>query len=360
MLHTKTCPTNKSEELEIEMLQRTLTRRASVGTGKLGGKLKDMFTSLWHKPETRDERVKEYVPEVLEESLVEQRAVLTEASRRDVIVERGAKVLKELENKAPTPAIAGHLSLILESYGGRNVISQRALSYLLYPGSNAGNANEHPHELISSFHENFKLLIQEIEVNGCSIQGPTKEAVVNDEKEQQADQIASDSDASGGAVDSTQDPNKVVMQPASEVEPLDVTLFVKVAAGMALANVQCTDFGSAVKCCDLALAHAKESARLGGLEGMKAGELIRLKKFDEAIEAAQKSIEASNNVQGYLHGATALSKLRRDGEAVKLLEKAKECFPQNGEVLRLLATAKKDYKPALTATSAAPTEQLAA
>ena len=94
---------------------------------------------------------------------------------------------------------------------------------------------------------------------------------------------------------------------------------------------------------------------------MKAGILIRMKKYEEAFEAAQKSIAASNNIQGYLHGATSLSKLRRDGEVVSLLEKAKESFPQNADVSRLLASAKKDYKPQLAASSSSPTtEQISA
>lgn len=312
----------------------------------------DFFTSLWHKPETRDERVKEYVPEVLEESLLEQKAVLSEASKRDVIVECGAKVLKELENKAPTPAIAAPLAQIMDHYGGKNLISQRALSYLLYPGSVAGMVNEHPHELISGFSENFKLLIDDIEKHGCSAIKPAADAKKGSAKAAAAAKEAGTEAAQEGTANGS-DGGKVVMLSSDETEPLDVTLFVKVVAGMALANVQYTDFTSGVRCCDVALLHAKDSSRIGGLHGMKAGILIRMKKYDEAVQAAMLSIAASNSVQGFLHGATALGKLRRDGEALKLLEQAKESFPQNPEVQKLLAAAKRDYKPALTASSAA-------
>jgi hypothetical protein len=325
------------------MIRQSYVRMAAMG---YGSKVKDYFTTLWQKPETRDERIKEYVPEVLEESLMEQRAVLSEATKRDMIVESGSRVIKELENKAPTPAIAAPLAQIFDHYGGKNLISQRALSYLLYPGSVAGTANEHPHELIASFHENFKLLIGEVEKNGCSVAAPPIKDAPEKTKEQ-----------AGAADEAAEGENKVVMQSKDEAEPLEITLFVKVVAGMALANVQYTDFASGVKCCDVALLHAKDSARIGGLYGMKAGILIRMKKYEEALEAAQKSIEASNNVQGFLHGATALSKLRRDSELLRLLEQAKESFPLNAEVQRLLAAAKRDCKLALPAPAA---EQLTA
>ena len=63
--------------------QKIVMRLSRVVRQSWGNPLKNgtsMFTNLWSKPETKDERVKEYVPEVIEESLIEQRAVLNEST----------------------------------------------------------------------------------------------------------------------------------------------------------------------------------------------------------------------------------------------------------------------------------------
>lgn len=294
----------------------------SKGRGFLG--------NLWNKPLTRDEQVKDYVPEVLEEALAEQRAVLAESTSRDVIVELGHKILKEIENKAATPSIAPHLAKIMSQYGGKDLISQRALSYLLYPSSSV--THQQPHDLVVNFHENFQKLIETVEREGSSsTPAPGKEASTS----------SVNSTAKDAAADNTQQ--------SSPSEHSDIPLFAKVTAGMAMANVQCNDNKSALNCCDVALLHTKDATRKGGLLAMKAGILNRLGKFDDAAQAAKLAIEASNNPQGYIQGAAALKRLNKPEEVIGLLEKGHESHPENDVLNAQLEDVKKHQKIALVA-----------
>ncbi|EPY32067.1 hypothetical protein AGDE_08882 [Angomonas deanei] len=294
-------------------MRRTLLN-AGFLQGLKFGENANVFTSLWNKPETSDSRVKEYVPEVLEESLAEQRAVLEESTSRDVIVELGHKILLGIENKTPTPNIAPHLNKILAEFGSKDIISQRPLSYLLYPNSNATSAGEQAHELISNFQENFKTFVESVEESGCSIRG--KEGKEGDqkkvEKKEEESEPAEGEEASG---------DKVIMTPKSEHEPMDITMFVKLVSGMALANMRCGDLRNAVRCVDAGIAHVVDQQRLGGLLGLKAGFLVHQKKYEEAVECANLAIGASENVQGFLQGSYALRKLGKEEEAVALLER---------------------------------------
>lgn len=298
--------------------------------GSFGKDGTNFFTSLWNKPETRDERVKEYVPEVLEESLQEQRAVLRERTSRDAIVELGHKILHEMENKSPTPSIAPHLSKLLKEYGAKDLIAQRPLSYLLYPTSSVLSGGEQPHELVSGFSDNFRTLIEEVERNGCSARREAPAA---------ATEKHAPSPASG----------EVVMASKEEYEPMDITMFIKVASGMALANAHCNDFRNAVRCVDAGIAHAIDGERLGGLLGLKAGLLVHQRRYDEAAETAKRAVEVAGNVQGFLHGAYALRMLRRYEEAVALLEKGVEEHPMNTQLANQLEAVRKSVRLSLTA-----------
>ncbi|KAK7201308.1 hypothetical protein NESM_000192800 [Novymonas esmeraldas] len=332
------------------MLRISRRLAAVLPSLNLGVNKTDFFTSLWRKPQTRDERVKEYVPEVLEESLAEQRAVLQESTSRDVIVELGNRILREIDNKSPTPSIAPHLSKLLLEYGVKDVIAQRPLSYLLYPSSSAMSAGEQAHELVSAFPDNFRAMIEEVERNGCSAKAapaPKKEV-----------QAASSSPATAAAAEAPAPVSKkrddgVVMATQEEYEPMDITMFVKVAAGMAMANLHCGDIRNAVRCVDAGVVHAKEASRLGGLLALKAGLLVRQKKFAEAAESAKLAVEASGNVQGYLHGAYALRQLNRTDEAVALLERGREDHPMNTLFDAQIEAIQKERKLALPASSSA-------
>ncbi|CUG89616.1 Hypothetical protein, putative [Bodo saltans] len=313
---------------------------------------KEMFTSLWSKPETRDERVKEYVPEVLEESLTEQRRVLAEGSSRDVIVDAGHKILALLDNKAPTPSITPHLDKILLAFETKDLIGQRALSQLLYPTAinastalGAGSAT--PNELVSGFAENFKSLVEYVEQNGrtatpvlpkTEAAAPAPEIPATDSTEQQGSTASSSSSEKFG---------EIITAPRDEVESLDATLFVKLSAGMALANIGTGDLVHASKCVDAGLKYAIDPKRIGGLYGMKAGILNRQRKFEEAANAARLAIDASDNIQGYLQGAASLKALNRSEEIVALLEQAREAHPQNVVVSDLLIEVKKTVKLSL-------------
>lgn len=361
-------------------------RRSRVIAGflpqiKLGSSKTDFFTSLWNKPQTRDERVKEYVPEVLEESLEEQRAVLEESTSRDVIVELGNKILQEIDNKSPTPSIAPHLSKLLAEYGVRDVIAQRPLSYLLYPSSSAMAAGEQAHELVSGFPDNFRAMIEEVERNGCSAKQPKaitatgepsrpaqKDAPEHAEGTGEGADAASMTEAnttasSNGAqgadksvpAKTAKKEGEVIMASKEEYEPMDITMFVKVAAGMAMANLHCGDLRNAVRCVDAGIAQAKEASRLGGLHALKAGILVHQKKYEEAAESALLAVRESANVQGYLHGAYALRKLNRPEEAIALLEQGEEDHPMNTAFEAQIAALKKEVKPALPASTSSTT-----
>lgn len=318
----------------------------------------DFFTNLWNKPQTRDERVKEYVPEVLEESLAEQRAVLEESTTRDVIVELGNKILQQIDNKSPTPSIAPHLNTLLLQYGVKDVIAQRPLSYLLYPTSSVVAAGEQAHELVSGFPDNFRAMIEEVERNGCSARLAEAPATASQHEDSAAEATAATASlptaapqAPAAAAAAASRSGDVVMVSKEEHEPIDLTMFVKVAAGMAMANLHCGDLRNAVRCVDAGIAHAKEATRLGGLLALKAGLLVRQKKLAEAAECAKLAVEASGNVQGYLHGAYALRKLNRPEEAIALLERGREDHPMNTQFEAQIEAIEKEQKLALPASS---------
>lgn len=329
-----------------------------------GSYAKDMMFGLWKKPETQDSRVKDYVPEVLEESLAEQRAVLEESTTRDVIVELGHKVLRAIENKSPTPSIAPNLNSILKEFGASELINQRALSYLLYPNSSAGNAgSQQQPELVSSWADNFRAFIGHIEENGSSVH--IRQKLLEDAKQDShgdnqekidatttktTKDIEVDSDSSE-AVPPPVKPKEAINvgQTSAEAEPFDVSMLAKVSAGMALANIQCSDNAHALKCVDFALTHSTDATRRGGLYGMKAGVLNRLKRYEEASQAANLAIEASDNVQGYLQGAAALRMLKKDVELVSLLERGTQAHPAQTLLLDQLDAQKKTMGLSLSA-----------
>ncbi|EPY31286.1 hypothetical protein STCU_03532 [Strigomonas culicis] len=314
------------------------------------GQDSNIFTNLWNKPETKDSRVKEYVPEVLEESLAEQRAVLQESTSRDVIVGLGHKVLQGIENKAPTPSLAPNLNKILIEYGAKDVIAQRPLSYLLYPNSSL-SPDEQPHELVSSFQDNLRTLIESVESHGCSVRetapsdappaGGVSPTVTGAAPRVGAEDGAAHLPAGG----------EVIVASKSEHEPMDVTMFIKVVSGMALANMHCGDLRNAVRCVDCGIAHAVDQQRLGGLLGLKAGLLIHQNKYEEAADSARLAIEASHNIQGYLQGAYALRRLGRNEEVIALLEDAQEHHPMNTAITNQLDLVRKDTKLSLPAGS---------
>ncbi|ESL06771.1 hypothetical protein TRSC58_05551 [Trypanosoma rangeli SC58] len=316
----------------------------NLNSGKNG-----FFTSLWNKPQTRDERIKEYVPEVIAESLEEQRAVLEESTSRDVIVELGHKVLREIENKSPTPSIAPHLNKILQEYGFKDLIAQRPLSYLLYPSSTL-SGGQRPNELVANFTDNFRGLVEEVERHGCSARiRPTKndkndKETTKEEGGEEAPHGNSNAVTNGKSSLAALKSGPVIMASKEDHEPMDVTLFVRVLSAMALANVQHGDWNNAIRCVDVALAHVKDQSRLGGLLGMKAGILVYQKKYKEAVEYANLAVEASGNIQGFIHGAFALRILERPEEAVALLEKGREQHPMNTQLLAQMEGAQKELE----------------
>ena len=328
------------------MLRQSLGRLMGMGAWSMSERQqsqndKRSWKELFWKPETRDERIKQFVPEVLEESLAAQKSVLSaEQNQRDRIVEAGHKVLKELENKAPIPTLYPSLLNILKLYGvADRVVSQRALNYLLYPSSSSF-AGHVPHELVGGFQDNFKHLIDHVEVNGSAAtsriealraeQAAAKaDAKSKAEEKASADAIDFPSDATptttavsgttdGGVADPKKDNGTVGHSGAEDPE---VTYFVKCVAGMGLANVHIGDFANAVSCVDAALTHAVDDNRRAGLLALKAGVLNKMKRYDEAIAAAQLCVAANPmNSQGYLQGAAALRLSKRDDEAVAFLE----------------------------------------
>ncbi|KAG5491176.1 hypothetical protein JIQ42_01073 [Leishmania sp. Namibia] len=363
------------------MFHASRTLSAFLPSLNFGVNKTDFFTNLWSKPQTRDERVKEYVPEVLEESLQEQRAVLEESTSRDIIVDLGTKILQAIDNKSPTPSIAPHLNRLLLEYGAKDVIAQRPLSYLLYPNSSALSAGEQAHELVSNFPDNFRAMIEEVERSGCSAKtraplvtapearssngAPSVAAAghsdtsgahvyggvaTSGERESAAPSVVTPDDGKH-ALPSERRADGVIMASKEEYEPMDITMFVKVAAGLAMANLHCGDTRNAVRCVDAGIAHAKEASRLGGLLGLKAGLLVRQKKFAEAADCAQLAVEASGNIQGFLHGAYALLQLNRPEEAVALLERGRENHPMNTQFEAQIEAIQKKRRLALTATS---------
>ncbi|KAH9601842.1 hypothetical protein LSM04_008523 [Trypanosoma melophagium] len=329
-------------------MRRTLRFSAGFIQSLNSGKT-NFFTSLWNKPQTRDERIKEYVPEVIDESLREQRAVLAETTSRDIIVELGHKVLREIENKSPTPSIAPHLSKILREYGSKDIISQRPLSYLLYPSSMMGGGQP-SHELITNFVDNFRGLVEEVERNGCStrsksLQERDEEGQIKgeDKSEKTHDDSESKVDDTGNSVANTKS-GPVIMTLREEHEPMDITLFIRVVSAMALANVQHGDWNNAIRCVDAGISHVIDKSRLGALLGMKAGILVHQKKYLEAVESANLAVEASGNIQGYIHGAFALRMLKKPQEAVYLLEKGREAHPMNMQIVGQMEEAQKEIE----------------
>lgn len=312
------------------------------------------FTSLWNKPVTRDDRIKGYIPEVVEESLLEEKAVQLENNSRDIIVELGQKIVIEIEKKSPTSRIAPSLNKLMNEYGSKDLICQRPLSYLIYPTSSAVSPSADTcHELVLSFVDNFREMIEEIEKSGCSARSITKdqekyisplpdtnESAKSIHQEVKIESLAESSEEgtklkleehhdSRAEVFREDNKDNLGVPPCDSHEPLDITLFVKVMTGMTLANISCSDFKSAEKCVDTALLHARDTERIGGLYGMKAGILVRQKKLSQAVNSAQKAIEISHNLQGFLQGAYALHQLNRTDEELKLLKQAKEFHPMN-------------------------------
>lgn len=330
------------------------------------------WRDLWFKPQTRDEKIKEYVPEVIEESLQEQRAVLDERTSRDVVVELGHKVLREIENKAPTPSIAPSFNAITKEFGATDLIGQRALSYLLYPTSvkEHGRNAATPHELVENFADNLKAFIDYVEANGSAsldklnerakatagtpaLEGTPSPAAITAGEVTKEDAEVPNEAAPAASPESEAAPSATpaatpAAASATVEETPDVTLYVKLLAGMSLANVRCNELHAALRCCDNGIDHVIDPQRLGGLLGMKAGILNRMRRFEEAAEVAQKAIAVSNNSQGYLQGAAALKMLKREAEVVALLEKGKEQLGENPLIEAELNSAKKKFKPALT------------
>ena len=328
-----------------------LTKCTAAGWMPAG---KDLLFGLWNKPETKDNRVKEYVPEVLEESLMEQHAVLEENTSRDIIVELGHKVLKALENKAPTPSIAPHINHIIKEFGGPHspLITQRALSYLLYPGSSTNGVNASaaaPHELVATFGDNFRSMIEHIEANGSTFH---IKQLDEDEKKQALLEAGSDKEGAASVSTSPANEGAATKKAAAPIgvtddehpEAPDVTSLAKLSAAMALANLRCQDNTNALKCVDFALNHSSDRARRGGLYAMKAGILNSLKRYEDASEVAQLAVDTSNNVQGYLQGAAALKMLKKDVELVKLLEEGSNQHPTQEAIAKQLTTVKKNLK----------------
>eukprot|EP00758_Cryptobia_borreli_P014617 Tbor_TRINITY_DN5938_c2_g4::TRINITY_DN5938_c2_g4_i2::g.18829::m.18829 len=133
---------------------------------------KDMFRKMWNNKFTAsatETKVKEHVPEALEESLADQPAVENDFTSRDIIVDLGHRAIKCIENKAPTPTIAPHIDGIFKEYGASSeMINQRCLSYLLYPYSAPRSSQVLHHDLVMSFPDNIRALVAHVEVYGTS------------------------------------------------------------------------------------------------------------------------------------------------------------------------------------------------
>lgn len=310
------------------------------------------WSDLFFKPATRDEKIKDYVPEVLEESLAEQRAVLAQQTTRDEIVDHGHRILRELENKAPTPSIYPSLNKLLQLYGSDHLISQRALNLLLYPGASTAFQSQQPPELIAAFADNFRTFVDSIEQGGSYVHEVkmVEEAKIarlaataaSDVEKIEAGDAAEGTAAADGAETPAEEAEaptaKAEAVPAQEpqahvAEPPDVTYFVKVVAAMGMANLQINDHQSALQCCDAALQHVMDDSRKGGLLGLKAGVLVKMKRYDDAVAAANLAIEASQNAQGYLQGATALRLAGKKDEAVAMLEAGVEALPGHDAIV---------------------------
>ncbi|CCW69477.1 unnamed protein product [Phytomonas sp. Hart1] len=342
----------------------------------------NLFTSLWNKPDTKDERIKEYIPEVLEESLQEQRRVIQESTTRDVIVESGHRILSEIEKKSPTPSILPHLSKIILEYGAKNIIALRPLSYLLYPSGLMSSNDRQPHDLILNFVDNFRSLIEEVEQNGCSARlskapsriisaegepsqtplflSQTKDDNKGEECEEKDEKTArmalntglmnstalNETNLLNEPCDNADESSRETKHPpnAFYAEPTDITLFVQVITGMALANLHCGDIPNAIHCVEIGINHVVDPTRRGALFGLKAGLLVRQKKFKEAVEIAKLAVEASDNPQGYLHGGYALRRLNAPNEAMALLEKGVENHPMNTRIVAQLEAAEKEVR----------------
>lgn len=295
------------------------------------------WRELFFKPETRDEKIKEYVPEVLEESLASQKAVLSaEETQRDKIVAEGQKILRELENKAPIPSIFPSMVALLKLYGVKDhSVSQRALNYLLYPASATmagGNNSNIPHELVGGFQDNFKAMIDKVEAEGTVLIGAPTPAPAQ------------------GAAAAPAAPAK---PPTSE--PPELTYWIKCMSGMCLANVHIGDLPNAVNCCDGALLHAIDDNRKGGVLALKAGVLNKLQRYEEAAQCAMLAIEASSrNPQGYLQGAAALRALKKDDEAIAMLEAGTVAAPASEALAKQLEVVKKTATLSLGGATEAP------
>jgi tetratricopeptide (TPR) repeat protein len=317
-------------------------------------KTRKPWTELFFKPNTRDERVKDYVPEVLEESLAEQRAVLAQQTTRDLIVEHWHKVLRELENKAPTPSIYPALNQILALYGPDHLISQRGLNLLLYPGTATCFQQTQPPELISAFQENFKQFVDSVEQSGSYIHDVKRPAVAA--ASAAGIDAASATDAEGAEAAATA---ATATEPAAE--PVDVTYLVKCMAGMSLANMQVGDNAGALKCCDAALEHVIDESRKGGIHALKAGVQIKLKDYAGAHESALKAIATSQSPQGYLQGAAALRLMKKNDEALALLTEGVEACPGEESIAKYLegvVAAKEKEAARLTASTEAGGTQI--
>ena len=177
-----------------------------------------------------------------------------------------------------------------------------------------------PHELVSSWTQNFRNFVERVEQHGPSVSAQKEKVAV----------------ASTSSV--------VVV----EEEALDATLLSKLSAGMALANLQIEDLHAALRCIDFGLMHATNSQRRGGLLAMRAGVLNRLKRYDEASRAALLSVEASDNLQGYLQGAAAYRLQRKDDELKLFLERAQQSHPSDVDITKQLEVVNKEGKLSLS------------
>jgi tetratricopeptide (TPR) repeat protein len=343
----------------------TGVKPGDIDSSKFRSKDDKWYHRLWFKPETRDERVKEYVPEVIEESIAEQRALMAQQTPRDILVEHGHRVLALIENKAPTPSISPSLNHILKCFGNEDLISQRALSYLIYPTTSSAaallksGASSHTiPDLIASWTDNFRTMVQSIEQDGTyvnhlmekkgSLEAPKKEGATGESATAEETATATAAPEEGKTEDTKQ-----------QVESPDVTMFVKVVSGMSLANMHCNDLKNAVACCDAALKHVVDTNRKGGVLALKAGLLNKEKRYTEAAECALLAVEASGNIQGYLQGYTALRLLNRKEEAMELLESGVEAHPQNTQLKELADKVKSETAVAVVEgqpTGLPPTE----
>lgn len=342
-----------------------------IDSSKFRSKDDKWYHRLWFKPETRDERVKEYVPEVIEESIAEQRALMAQQTPRDILVEHGHRVLALIENKAPTPSISPSLNHILKCFGNEDLISQRALSYLIYPTTSSAaallksGASSHTiPDLIASWTDNFRTMVQSIEQDGTYVNHlmQKKEALEapKDKKEgAPAENTPTNGAANASTATATEAEEGKPEEAKQQVESPDVTMFVKVVSGMSLANMHCNDLKNAVACCDAALKHVVDTNRKGGVLALKAGLLNKEKRYTEAAECALLAVEASGNIQGYLQGYTALRLLNRKEEAMELLESGVEAHPQNTQLKELADKVKSETAVAVVEgqpTGLPPTE----